>query len=73
MEKYIYKIEVDAYKHYKPDIDYYTKHVYESRLLRRPADDPSAEWEVYQVFNYNSVEAVFISANHCRLKLEGLW
>lgn len=73
MSKLIYRIEIDAYKKHVDNIDYYTKDVYEARLLHRFEDAHDDTWEIYKVFYSNSVESVFIEANHYKKKLTGEW
>lgn len=71
--KLIYRIDIDCYKKHIEDIDYYTKDVYEARLMHCFEDDSERNWAVCKVFYSNSVESVFIEANHYKKKLTGEW
>ena len=71
--KLIYCIEVDCFKKHVEDIDYYTKDVYEARLLHCFEDDPEQNWSVHRVFHSNSVESAFIAANMCKKRLTEEW
>ena len=71
--KLIYRIEVDCFKKHVEEVDYYTKDVYEARLLHCFEDDQEQRWSVCKVFHSNSVESAFIAANMHKKKLTGDW